>query len=428
MRPRPWFLSSVRVGTVLALVGAAVASARVRAEVTLYAAGRISGTATDLSGLGVGPNKQHPANQLGSFGSAMRYTGKDDLYWAVNDRGPADGEVEYRCRMHQMKLTFSAPTSGVPGKVVCELVKTVLLSDQRGQGLVGQTSAFDPKDPSPTAEKTLRFDPEGLALGPAGTLFISDEYGPLVDEFSVEGKRLRHLPVPARFSIDKPSQNAGEEEPLTKGRIPNRGFEGLEITPDATELWAILQSPLMQDIGEVGSDGKRKLKKERIGTNIRTLRMGLDGVRKGEYVYALDDATMGVNDLLAVDGKRFLVIERDGRAGDHSRGKRIMLADFSKATDVSAIERLPASKLPPEIVPARKREFIDLLNPAWKIDLAHMPEKIEALTWGPKLPDGRRSLVVVSDNDLRADQDTFVWVFAVSEADLAAEATPAPTH
>ena len=48
-----------------------------------------------------------------------------------------------------------------------------------------------------------------------------------------------------------------------------------------------------------------------------------------------------------------------------------------------------------------------------------MPEKIEGLTFGPTLPDGRRTLIVTIDNDLMADKPSWFWVFAVDAKDLA---------
>ena len=41
-----------------------------------------------------------------------------------------------------------------------------------------------------------------------------------------------------------------------------------------------------------------------------------------------------------------------------------------------------------------------------------MPEKIEGLSHGPRLADGRQTLVVASDNDFQADVPTLIWVFA----------------
>jgi hypothetical protein len=42
-----------------------------------------------------------------------------------------------------------------------------------------------------------------------------------------------------------------------------------------------------------------------------------------------------------------------------------------------------------------------------------MPEKIEGLTFGPKLADGRETLLVGTDNDFESKAASYIWVFAV---------------
>jgi hypothetical protein len=41
-----------------------------------------------------------------------------------------------------------------------------------------------------------------------------------------------------------------------------------------------------------------------------------------------------------------------------------------------------------------------------------MPEKIEGLTFGEDLPDGRRTVLVGTDNDFESTADSLIWVFA----------------
>ena len=64
-------------------------------------------------------------------------------------------------------------------------------------------------------------------------------------------------------------------------------------------------------------------------------------------------------------------------------------------------------------MPVRKRVLIDLLDPAFGLAGARFPEKIEGLAFGPNLADGRRLLVVASDNDFDAAEPIRFWFFAV---------------
>ncbi|MFL5328372.1 MAG: esterase-like activity of phytase family protein [Gemmataceae bacterium] len=74
--------------------------------------------------------------------------------------------------------------------------------------------------------------------------------------------------------------------------------------------------------------------------------------------------------------------------------------------------------MPPEIKPAAKSLFIDLLDSRYQIAGSKVPEKFEGLAFGPDLPDGRRLLLVSVDNDFIATAPTRVYAFAVDRTDL----------
>lgn len=402
MRDRSFAAFSV----VVALLGAGP----VHAEVRLIATGSIPGDTRDLSGLSapIGPDQPH--DLLGGFGSAIAYTGRGDIYWAATDRGPFDGGAPFRCRVHQFRLVLVPGEGSEVGRLEWNLLKTVLLSDDAGRPLMGGSGYFDAGQPM----LGQRFDPEGLRVSRDGhSLYISDEYGPFIDEFSLEGVRVRRLAVPEMFMVMHPANSAADELPPrnTTGRQPNRGLEGLAITPDGGTLWAMPQSPLIQD-------GAISPTQERTGVNVRTLQLDVKSGRHAEFVFTLDRPSLGISEILAVDDHRFLVLERDGRAGAAAKTKHVVLVDFSGATDVGSLDQLPASGLPAGVTAARKSIFIDLLEKRYGIAGESMPEKIEGLAFGPVLPDGRRTLVVSSDNDLKPDQPTMLWVFAFSDSDL----------
>ncbi|MFM8215644.1 MAG: esterase-like activity of phytase family protein, partial [Pirellula sp.] len=110
---------------------------------------------------------------------------------------------------------------------------------------------------------------------------------------------------------------------------------------------------------------------------------------------------------------RFLVLERDSNAGDNAKIKRIYLADASGATDITQASSMRQG--PPEgTVVIRKTLLIDLLNPAYGFSGSNAPEKPEGIAWGPKLPDGRRLLMLCFDNDFEPANPTIFAAFAVS--------------
>jgi|GEM_PF-6404049 len=151
-----------------------------------------------------------------------------------------------------------------------------------------------------------------------------------------------------------------------------------------------------------------------VGVNTRMLQIDLVAGRQQQFVYQLENPKHKLHEILAVDSGRFLVIEQDGLGGDLARFKQIVLIETGDATPLPEDSALPPDHLPDNIRPVRKVRTLDLLDPAFGLAGPGMPEKIEGLCFGPTLPDGRRILVIATDNDFRTDQDSMFYVFAVS--------------
>jgi hypothetical protein len=96
----------------------------------------------------------------------------------------------------------------------------------------------------------------------------------------------------------------------------------------------------------------------------------------------------GVTEVLAAGAHRWLVLERAFVPGLGNR-VRIFVADTSRATDVLERDSL-----------------------ADVADLERV-DNLEGMAWGPRLPDGRRTLVLMSDNNFSAAQVTQLLAFAV---------------
>src|SRR5262245_18159906 len=157
------------------------------AAIELIGVGTVPGTTSD--GLVLDPpvlSDGTPHDRMGGFGSAISYTGLGHRYIATPNRGPADGTTVYRDRYYLIDVAVSP---GAVPPVTVSLVSATPLSYEVGQGLPGSTAAFD----ATGSPASLRFDPEGVRVGLAGTFFVSDEYGPYVYEFNGAGRRLRAL-------------------------------------------------------------------------------------------------------------------------------------------------------------------------------------------------------------------------------------------
>jgi hypothetical protein len=440
--------------------------------VTLIGTAFISGTASDLSGLsgticalGLDP-EDVTANCiaktiLGGFGSGLAYTGHDNVFVAVPDRGPFDGrtDVPYLDRFHFMHITIDTsvtfPPAARQSNIHVTLLDTRLFKGPGNTNFVGDAYAFSTTDPL----ATLRFDPEGVRVGPAGTFFVSDEYGPYVREFNRQGQLIARLGVPSKFLLaDPPAGNqSGDINNVTDaasleltpannstGRQANRGMEGLAITPDGTRLVGIMQSALIQDNG-LNVVGDPNTVPGRRGLNNRILTIDVTTGETHEYVYVMDGIPptppavgpplpgqgRGVNEMLAINDHEFLVLERDNRTrlatpATTPNLKRIYKIDLLKnglndVTDVSNVVKLPQTGdelAGVNIVPVKKTLFIDLLKDVYKpygteTIKSTVAEKIEGLAWGPDLPDGKHLLYVISDNDLNTGLETQIYAFAI---------------
>lgn len=353
----------------------------------------VGGQESDLSGLSGRLPDGTPLNQLGGWSAIERVQGNQ--YLILPDRGPLDGAVPYPCRVQLAEVEVTPGKSPV---VQFRLLATIMLKDQQGVNYVGEAAALSgsPQRLDPEAIRVVRRDPLEF--------LISDEYGPLVIRFDAQGREIGRLDVPARL---QPRLTAsGAADPLW-GRADNAGMEGLAVTPDQQSAWGMMQRPLLQDHAYQGE--------ERVGRNCRFVQFPLTGTGGpgAEFVYQLDSPGNGISEVLAVNDRQFLVLERDGKAGKKSTVKRLYLSDLTGATDVSRVERLPADQLPSSIQPVSKQLFLDLLAPAHRIPVESIAEKFEGLTFGPPLPDGRALLLISVDNDFRQDQVSEIYAFAV---------------
>ncbi|MDF5736747.1 MULTISPECIES: phytase [unclassified Nostoc] len=300
-------------------------------------------------------------------------------------------------------------------------------------------------------------DPEGIALTNNGTVFISSEgevnpsagrvTNPFIKEFSLAtGQEVRRrsqpqasLLVPSKFLPVVQDTNgngiidAGDTQ--TSGVYNNLAFESLTITPDQKTLFTATENALSQD-GLIASLTS--------GSPSRILQYNLvTGQPEKEYLYITDalaqppvgiaqapnpstgSSNNGLTDLLAIDNRgTFLALERSFSVGVGNTIK-IYEVSLQGATDISTIDSL--SSLSAEqlaaIKPAQKRLLLNLNDLNLPTDTNHPTgvDNIEGITFGPKLADGRQSIVLVSDNNFGNTQYTQILTLG---ADLVPTAAP----
>ncbi|MDJ0598006.1 MAG: phytase [Crocosphaera sp.] len=254
-------------------------------------------------------------------------------------------------------------------------------------------------------------DPEGIALTTRGTLFISSEgnantlLDPFVNEFSLSGQQFNSLSVPEKF-LTTDDQSSGIRN--------NQAFESLTITPDERYLYTAVENALWQD----GTNST--LEDE---SAIRILQYDLKtGETAKEFLYFIDPipnesnppggfADNGLVGLLAIDNTgTFLALERSFAVGV-GNNIRLYEVNLQGATDISQFESLaidpnnPNDGLFDVDAVAQKRLLVDF------DELGITLDNSEALAFGPTLPNGNQSLIVVSDNNFNDAQSTQLVAF-----------------
>jgi hypothetical protein len=433
----------------LALACAATFAPVANGAVTLVAKTSLDPDASDLSGLTYALENGAPANLLGGLGSGLAWAG-GNTFLMIPDRGPnatawnadVDNTTSWIPRFHTLTLNLNPTQDGnLPLTLSATVDRTTPLyaRDALTYGPVqppvstkgrhyfsGRSDNFDPAVDS-LSPADARLDPEAIRVARNGRhVYVSDEYGPYVYEFSREtGKRTRVFSLPgSTFAITaKSAMGANEISGNTRGRVANKGMEGLAISPDGSTLFGFVQSPLIQD----GGDG---------GRANRIVRIDIETGAVSQYAYdnwipAFNKA-YNSSEILALNSHEFLVLERDGKGlGDGSVAvvKQLWKVDLAGAADVSELEGAAALLA---AAPA-KQLFADLravLNAAGIAD-ANIPAKLEGMAFGPDVViDGvaKHTLYVANDNDFLAvapgglANPNQIYVFAFDEADLAGSA------
>jgi hypothetical protein len=314
--------------------------------------------------------------------SSITYDASRDVYYALSDdQGAGFTPTSTPSRFYTLHIDVS--DGSLDAGDVTVLSTTTLL------GLDGE----------PFPAQSL--DPEGMTLTPQHTLVVTSEgisnrrIPPFVREFSLAGQELRDLPVPGYFDPTDPSV----------GVRNNLGFEAAAVTPDGQRLVVGTENALVQD-------GPAATTSTTSPARILSYHIGHGGSDR-EYVYDTDPVSApspvftvnGLVELLPLNEQFMLAMERSFSVGV-GNDIRIFRLALPGATNVSGVPDL---------------DDVTGLRPAQKSLLLQLPatvggqplDNVEGMTLGPLLPDGRRAVLLVSDNNFTPGQDSQVLLAAL---------------
>jgi hypothetical protein len=325
--------------------------------------------------------------------SGLTYDARRNVYYMISDDrgdfGPA--------RFYTARVTVSAAGIGQ----VQFLGVTFLDSD-------ADTPGVQPYDRNQS-------DTEEIVLLQDDTLLISSERDsqnrPWLRRFALDGTLLGELPLPDVFMPTSTTDSQGRMT-QTRGTRTNFAFEGVTYAPDEGAIYAMNEEALAQD-GPIATTTA--------GTFDRLVRFSFDGAdatpgRQAAYrtekIFASPNppdqvADNGVSAMIWARGVLpqydFLVMERafvPGTGNDvNIYGVRVAGAD-----DVSSVAALQSFN-------GRTVEKTLLVNMA---SLGIGADNLEGLALGPVLPDGRRSLLVISDDNFSDTQFNQFLLFEIA--------------
>ncbi|KAG8845516.1 hypothetical protein FRB96_002484 [Tulasnella sp. 330] len=397
----------------------------------MVAFGVLPSNARDSTGTTIGGFGSAIAIKRGSWTKSVDGKSYSGSFIVQPDRGyNVDKTVDYQGRQHELAFTLSPYMDSTPlsfydaQKTLSVTYKsTKLYTERQGKATTGldaldvrPASDGDPIMPVPSINQKncLTLDDESLVLNSDGRYAYIYKFNP------DGGLNLVIQPPQAVIPRINGVVNFTSQVNPDSGRGPNKGFESMTASPKGTKLYAMLQAALIQDGGS-NKDGD---------DYVRLFEWDVSSAKPsltGEWVVPLPQTKKGKtitqNEIHYLDGKKFLVLTRDGKGnGDketESKYKSIDYFDISGATNIAnskydAVNEgvAPNGELHGKVAPAAYTPFLSMididqlsrfgLHNGGNVDSTLIDGKWESLALAPALdpqnPDDY-FLFTASDND-----------------------------
>lgn len=320
-------------------------------------------TKMELMGQVILPHKmKFEKSTVGGLSGIVWDESESKLYAICDDRGNIDEP-----RFYQFSFQL-------PPKMDVKLEKVIYLKINPTE-LSHSKKRVGPENFSPV------LDMEGISKAPWGDFLITNEgdanHKPRVmpQLFSVkpDGTIMKAFDVPEDFLPEKSGKQS-------KGIQNNKAFEGLAANPNGKEWIVATEENLVQD-----KPGTARLLQYTM-PDAFVLKPGK------EWKYPVSEDA-GISEVTYLSETKLLVLERGFQMGPAGLKTRLQFYEF-------------------DLVKGSEKTLV--------LDLLADPklggfENYEGMTIGPKFPDGKRSLIVVSDDNFMRHQETKFLVFKLSE-------------
>lgn len=352
----------------------------------------------------------------GGFSGLHYIPGTAYEFYMVNDRGP---NVKASAYMNGDAKVLPFPSYGPAifhmalreGKMHIlstfrPLVDTIPLSSKTPflPGMTKVETMLDVTRDSILSPSEYGVDLEGITVDAEGFIWLCEEYRPALLRIDPRSKKIvkSYSFTPGWENIDHTPLDS-----ILRYRRPNRGFEGLTITPEG-KIVAVLQSPLHKT-------GMAYTKLNRI----LVLDPKTDEQQWYFYPMETDTGSIRQNDwklgaISAINEQRFYVLEHAAHGGDNL--KYITEIDLKDASSHPADGTAPEWNAPADISPVNKQILLDLRAHGWDEAL----EKAEGIA----VIDSN-TLAIINDNDYGVNSpkkdgrvnptgdESFLWIIRI---------------
>ncbi|MEG1709739.1 MAG: esterase-like activity of phytase family protein [Acinetobacter sp.] len=279
--------------------------------------------------------------RYGGFGSGLSAHPVDqNQFYVLTDRGP---NTTYNVNQDHGKIFLNPSYTPRIGLFKLEMngtvtkIKEILLKNPDGQPITGLPNqhfgatkeiAYD-QNAQVLVEGTDEFglDSEGLVALKDGTFWVSDEYGPHIVHFDENGVEIDRINA---YEQDQRRKSGYLLPAEYANRHPNRGMEGLAITPDQKKLVGIMQSTMSNPDSSVTKSDL-----------VRIVMIDLESKAISQYLYKQEGGSTAHSNtaLAALNSTSFLVAERDDDfyKDNPNAFKRVYKINLNDATDLEKI-------------------------------------------------------------------------------------------
>lgn len=221
---------------------------------------------------------------------------------------------------------------------------------------------------------------------------------PSITLIEKDGRYVEEFPIPANLMM-----SLNHSGPRKNGTL-----EGLTFGEDFKKMFTSVEEPLHEDGERIGLTENK--------VPIRIYEFDMASKKSiAQYAYIPDPVAYpavpenefkinGIPDILWIAKDKLLVMERSFSTGRIACTIKLFLVNLKGAENIQHVKSL---KEYPVVNPLSKKLILNM------DDLGRYVDNVEGMTLGPTLPNGHRTLILMSDNNFESFEKTQFFLFEI---------------